>query len=357
MRLYEQILSSKAIVVLGSGGVGKTTTAIGLAILAAKFGRKVGVLSIDPSKRLAAALGFQPSSELTGIDLSFLGNDVNGSLSAAVVDQKKIFDDIVRRYGKSKKQVDAILEHPLYQAASGNMSGPIEYMSLAKFADLYEDESFDLVILDTPPDNNALDFLARPNLLAGFIDKNIMRWMIKPFAVMGRMGMSRFLSVSEKLMGGLSKITGVSMLAQFANFLVLMQEVIEGFHSLGGRVLKVLKDKKTRFFLVVGASEDRMLGVTQFTRQLNEMGYPLASVVANRCFGEDLLHELADMPSDHSHIKHYKKRAIIQKKVLDELSALALEQKDCQLYEIEDLVADIDNKEMFVRYIDMLAKS
>ena len=199
-----------------------------------------------------------------------------------MVDQKKIFDDVVRKYGKSKKQVNAILGHPLYKAASSNLSGPIEYMSLAKFSDLYTSDDFDLVVLDTPPDNNALDFLARPNVLAGFIDKKIMKWLIKPFAIAGKFGMSKFLNIGEKLMGGLAKITGVSMLSQFANFLVMMQEVIEGFPLSRKRsAQKILSDKSTSFFLVVSSAEDRMPGVKQFWGQLNEDG-----IRCERCFGK-----------------------------------------------------------------------
>lgn len=354
--LKDKILNSKAIVVLGSGGVGKTTSSMGIAILAASLGKRVAVLSIDPSKRLATALGFEPTSELQKLSLSFISKDSGGEMSAAVVDQKKIFDDVVRKYGKSTKQVKAILDHPLYKAASSNLSGPIEYMSLAKFSDLYTSDDFDLVVLDTPPDNNALDFLARPNVLAGFIDKKIMKWLIKPFAIAGKFGMSKFLNIGEKLMGGLAKITGVSMLSQFANFLVMMQEVIEGFHSVGNEVLKILSDKSTSFFLVVSSAEDRMPGVKQFWGQLNEMGYAVSAVLANRCLSDDVQKELTQLASElddsqSQHLNYYFGRQKLQQRILAELDLLSSEKDDSDIYRVSDMVGEIDNISAFSSYL------
>lgn len=356
MKLSKRLKDSKAVIVLGSGGVGKTTSAMGLAMVAASGGKKVAVLSIDPSKRLAKALGFEPTSELQKLDIPFIDKAGGGEIFAAVVDQKSIFDQVVKKYGKSEKQVSQILSHPLYEAASSNLSGPIEYMSLAKFSDLMDDDSFDLVILDTPPDNNALDFLARPNLLAGFIDKNIMKWMIKPFALFGRLGMSKLLTMSEKLMGGLAKITGVSMLSQFAGFLVLMQEVIEGFHAVGSRVLNILTRADTTFFLVVSAAEDRMPGVEQFWGQLNQMGYKVSGVIANRCLPSKIEKELLDYRNEAqlsqlSQVSIYRDRMGLQKDIIKSLEEMTRNESGCSLYPVEDLIGEIENVEMFSQYL------
>lgn len=356
MKLTDLLGDTKAAIMLGSGGVGKTTSSVGLAILAASEGKRVAVLSIDPSKRLAKALGFEPTSSLQLLSLPFIENGKGGSVHAAVVDQKKIFDDVVRKFGKSKKQIDQILSHSLYKAASSNLSGPIEYMSLAKFGELMEDDRFDLVILDTPPDNNALDFLARPNILAGFIDKKIMKWLVKPFALAGKFGFSKLLTVGEKLMGGLAKITGVSMLSQFANFLVMMQEVIEGFHSVGSDVLKILNDEKTRFFMVVSVAEDRMPGVEQFCSQLNDMGYELSGYIANRCLSADVQKELESINSKNvdGHIQHYLNRSEIQKSILKALKTMAKKKGNTNIFEVNDLIGEIDNLEIFSKYIENL---
>ena len=349
---------TKSAILLGSGGVGKTTTAVGLAILAASRGKNVAVLSIDPSKRLADALGFEPTSELQKLNLPFVNSPEHGEIHAAVVDQKKIFDDVVRKYGKDEAQINKILNHALYKAASSNLSGPIEYMSLAKFGDLMDDERFDLVVLDTPPDNNALDFLARPNILAGFIDKNIMRWLIKPFVFAGKLGFTKILSVGEKLMGGLAKITGMSMLTQFANFLVLMQEVIEGFHSVGNKVLGILSRTDTSFFMVVSVAEDRMPGVEQFWTQLTDMGYPVSGVFANRCLSKDVCKELEDISAKKvsEHAQVYLDRKDLQSTILTSLEDLSKKEENCKIYMVEDLGGDIDNLDVFSKYLHCLSK-
>ena len=343
---------------LGSGGVGKTTTSVGLAILAASMGRRVAVLSIDPSKRLAKALGFKLTATLQKLDLPFLENCEGGEIYAAVVDQKKIFDEVVQKYGKNQGQIDAILAHPLYQAASSNLSGPIEYMSLAKFGELASDPYFDLVVLDTPPDNNALEFLARPNVLAGFIDKKIMKWLIKPFALAGKFGVSRLLTIGEKMMGGLAKITGVSMLSQFANFLVLMQEVIEGFHSVGTDVLKILSKDDTGFFMVVSAAEDRLAGFNQFKGQLEEMGYSISGLFANKCLPSDVCDDLYLMSEESMtpHVENYWERLQLQKSILASLSSMSLNDNKFEIFKITDMIGAIDNLDSFSQYIKNLEK-
>ena len=283
--LMDLVRSHRILVFIGAGGVGKTTTSIGAAILGAMAGKRVALLSIDPAKRLAAALGMQLGNDLAPINLKDLpgGGTIQGSVHAAMLDQKAVFDAMVRKHAPSKSVEARILADPLYRAASTNLAGPLEYMALARLHELADDPSWDLVVLDTPPDTHALDFLARPNLLSGFMDNKVLSWLVKPFLMAGRFGFGKVLSLGEKLMGGMASITGVDALRNFGEFLVLMQEVIEGFHKSGERVVEILRSAQTGFVMVTVPTRAAERSAIFLAGQLQTMGYGLDAVVLNRC--------------------------------------------------------------------------
>jgi anion-transporting ArsA/GET3 family ATPase len=298
-KLIEQ---KRVIVVLGAGGVGKTSSAIALALIGAEAGKKVALLSIDPAKRLAAAMGLELSGKLAtvAIDKSY---GFKGFLDATMLDQKEVFDSMVIKHAPSKKIADRILVHPVYRAASTNLSGPLEYMALAKLQEIVENESYDLIVLDTPPDTHALDFLARPNVLAGFMENKVMSWMIKPFQLAGKFGLGRLLNAGEKMMGGIAKITGVASLHAFADFLVLMQEVIEGFHRSGDDVVRTLKNKKTGFILVSAPLENACRSTSFIADQLSKLGYSCDGLILNRCLPRSVVDAAAT--SKHSEVRDF----------------------------------------------------
>jgi anion-transporting ArsA/GET3 family ATPase len=155
-------------------------------------------------------------------------------------------------------------------------------MALAKLQELAANPSYDLIVLDTPPDSHALDFLGRPNVLAGFMENKVMTWLIKPFLMAGRLGLGRFISASERLMGGVAKVTGVTALTSFAEFLTLMQEVIEGFHRTGERTVETLKSPHTAFVLVTVPSRAAARAATAIATELKRLGYALSLTVLNR---------------------------------------------------------------------------
>jgi anion-transporting ArsA/GET3 family ATPase len=289
-KLIEQ---KRVIVVLGAGGVGKTSSAIALALRGAEAGKKVALLSIDPAKRLAAAMGLELSGKLSPvvIDKSY---GFKGFLDATMLDQKEVFDSMVIKHAPSRKIADRILAHPVYKAASSNLSGPLEYMALAKLQEIVENSNYDLIVLDTPPDTHALDFLARPNVLAGFMENKVMSWMIKPFQLAGKFGLNRLLNAGEKLMGGIAKITGVASLHAFADFLVLMQEVIEGFHRSGEKVVATLKDRKTGFVMVSVPLANACRSTSFIADQLSHLGYSCDGLLLNRCLAQSVVDAAAE---------------------------------------------------------------
>jgi len=274
--------TQRVVIVIGAGGVGKTTSSVGLAIHAARLGRRVALLSIDPAKRLAAALGIELGHELRPVVFPEAAR-ITGTVHAAMLDQKAVFDSMVRKHAPSPHIADKILRDPLYVAASTNLSGPLEYMALARLQELAESPDWDIVVLDTPPDSHALDFLARPNVLSGFVDNKVVSKLLKPVVYAGRLGLGGVAAMSEKILGGVTSITGFSALRGFAEFILLMQDVIDGFNRSGERVLTILKRPSTSFVLVSAPNRASARAAVALSRELKSLGYDLEGALFNRC--------------------------------------------------------------------------
>ncbi len=274
--------SQRVVIVIGAGGVGKTTSSVAIAIHAARLGRRVALLSIDPAKRLAAALGIELGHELRAVNFPDSAG-IKGEVHAAMLDQKAVFDGMVRKHAPSPHIADKILRDPLYVAASTNLSGPLEYMALARLQELAESPDWDLVVLDTPPDSHALDFLARPNVLAGFVENKVISKLLKPVVMAGKFGFGGVAAISEKILGGVTAITGFAALRGFAEFVLLMQEVIDGFHRSGERVLDILRRSSTSFVLVSAPNKAAARAATTLCGELGKLGYELEGAVFNRC--------------------------------------------------------------------------
>lgn len=270
----------KALIISGPGGVGKTTFAATIAIGAAMGGRRVALLSIDPAKRLADAIGIKIGEEMSRVKLKGLRE--SAFLDAGILDHKAVFDRMVHAYAKTPEEAEKILDHPLYQAASANMAGPLEYMALAKFRELYADPKYDLVVLDTPPDTQALDFLARPNILAGFVESKVLTWLLKPFVLASKIGLTAFFAVGEKVMGNIAAITGAKSLRILAEFLLLMQNVIKGFHQASEEILSILRQKSTGFVLIGTCTDSSFRSISLISAELKSLAYQADAIVFNR---------------------------------------------------------------------------
>lgn len=279
--LIELIKKNRVIIVLGSGGVGKTTTAMALAAAASQIKGKVGLISIDPAKRLADAMGIELGYDMKKINLP------NGTLWAAMLDQKAVFDQVVGRFAPSKKIFQKILDNKIYQSISANLGGPQEFMALAKLSEL-ADQDYDCIIVDTPPDTHALDFLNKPSILGDFMDRRVMTWMIKPFSLAQKLGIFKAVSAGEKLMFGLAKVTGLKMLQSLAEFLVLMESTISGLHRSGETVKGLLQQDNTCFLLVTTATTSGAISSVNIADQLEQHSYHLDHLIFNREVPQDL---------------------------------------------------------------------
>lgn len=244
----------RIVVCVGSGGVGKTTTSAALALGAAMRGKRVLCLTIDPAKRLANSLGLESlktNEQLIDRELfDKAGLVCEGSLSALMLDTKHTFDALVTRYAPSPAQAQRILNNRIYKYVSTSLAGTQEYMAMEKLYEVKDDARFDLVILDTPPTSNALDFLDAPERMIGFVDSPAARWFLQTMSGAGKLSW-RFLGKGAQLMlKGLAQFTGAEFLDEVSQFLFELNSLFGGFQERAARVAAAFRSPEIAFVVV-----------------------------------------------------------------------------------------------------------
>ena len=289
--LEHVLLTHRVVVCVGSGGVGKTTTAASLALWAACRGRRVLCLTIDPAKRLATSLGLKEmTSEERLVDPALLtarGIEMKGSLSAMMLDGKQTFDDLVRRTASSPERAERILNNRLYQHISGSLAGTQEYMAMEKLHAVHNDPRFDLIILDTPPTSNALDFLDAPERMAGLVDSPTMKWIVSAMST-EKKGFS--LNLVGDLVGrgakmflqGISRFTGAGFLEQVATFLTEFNDLFGGFRKRSEEVAAALRSPDVAFVIVTSPAPMAIEEAVFFAQRLGEAGMAGDALVVNQ---------------------------------------------------------------------------
>lgn len=276
----------KVILCVGSGGVGKTTTSAALALAAAKRGRRVLCLTIDPARRLAQSLGLEQlraDAQVVGRD-RFLdaGLEVSGELTVMMLDTKRTFDQVVERYSATPEARDRILNNRMYQYMAGALSGTREYMAMEKLYEVKSDPRFDLVILDTPPTSHALDFLDAPARLIDAIDGSAMRWFVKAFRSTGRLSFNLLARSASIALKGLGRITGRGFLEQIAEFVTELHHLFGGFTERAREVQRSLRGKDVAYVLVTSPSPMAIREVVYFSERLQSLGLSSDAFVVNR---------------------------------------------------------------------------
>jgi anion-transporting ArsA/GET3 family ATPase len=274
--------ATRIVVCCGAGGVGKTTTAAALALRAAEQGRHVCVLTIDPARRLAQAMGL---TELDNTPRPVKGVKGDGSLHAMMLDMKRTFDEVVEAHSDPER-AQAILDNPFYQALSSSFAGTQEYMAMEKLSQLRAqadtDESWDLIIVDTPPSRSALDFLDAPERLGAFLDGRFIRVLTTPARGAGR-GIGRLLGAGFGLFAGvLTKILGAQLLADLGAFVAAVDTMFGGFRERADETYALLADPGTAFVVVAAPERDALREASYFVDRLSEDSMPLAGLVLNR---------------------------------------------------------------------------
>jgi anion-transporting ArsA/GET3 family ATPase len=273
--VIERLLARKEVcIVAGSGGVGKTTTSAAIALGMAERGKRVAVLTIDPAKRLANSLGLR---EL-GNEERRVEADVKGELWAMMLDAKRTFDELVEWHAPDAQTRDAVLGNRIYQELSNAVAGSQEYMAMEKLYELHQEGRYDLLVLDTPPTRNALDFLDAPRRLSAFVDSRSLQFFTAP----GRLGLGLLGRGTGVMFGVLKRLTGIDLLQDLAEFFRSFGDMSKGFRDRAEHVNGLLADSRTAFLLVTSPRRDAIEEAGWFHHRLLDAGLPFAGAVANR---------------------------------------------------------------------------
>ncbi|MGB7587611.1 MAG: ArsA-related P-loop ATPase [Solirubrobacterales bacterium] len=283
MPAVDEILEGKEICICaGSGGVGKTTTSAAIAAGMAAKGLRVCVLTIDPAKRLADSLGLRElGNEAKRVDPKLFeqqGVEMKGELWAMMLDAKATFDELVARQAPDEESRERVLNNRIYQQISKALAGSQEYMAMEKLFELHTEGDFDLLVLDTPPTRNALDFLDAPRRLTQFIEGRSLRVFMRPTGLAARVagrGASMALSVFKR-------IVGFDLIADLAEFFNAFSGMVDGFQARAKRVNRLLADSRTCFLVVCGPQGEPIDEAVYFHRKLTEAKLPFGGVIVNK---------------------------------------------------------------------------
>jgi anion-transporting ArsA/GET3 family ATPase len=274
MSLLPSIGEADVVVCCGPGGVGKTTVSAALGIALAEQGRRVCVLTVDPARRLAQALGIGA----VGGEPVAVGGLAAGSLDALMLDAAGTFDALIRRYATSEDQAQSILSSRLYRSLASTLSGTQEYMAMEKLYELCESGRYDVVVVDTPPTRNALDLLEAPGRLTSFFENRIFRAMLAP----ARASVRVVTAATRALLGTLGRVAGADLVDDAVAFFQAFAGMEEGFAQRARAVHDRLRAPGTRFLLVTSPREDAIDEARFFAAKLEESAMSAAGMVVNR---------------------------------------------------------------------------
>ena len=277
----------RLLVVVGAGGVGKTTLAAALGLLSARGGTDTLVMTFDPSHRLKDALGV---SGAAGVETRVeLGAAAAGRLDASLLDARRTFDGLVERYAPEPAARDRILGNRFYRNLAGSLAGILEYMAVERLFEVWRDGRHQRVVLDTPPTRQALDFLGAPRRMMSFLDSGAVRVGTRRwFDEAGRLRGARALGpLGRKFEEFLDEVVGLELLRDMAEFFQAFGPLYEGFRRRAQEVERLLVSPDTSFLLVAGAGEENVPDTLFFARKLGETGHRLGPVVVNRLHPRD----------------------------------------------------------------------
>jgi anion-transporting ArsA/GET3 family ATPase len=273
--------ATRVLVCCGSGGVGKTTTSAALAVRAAERGRRAVVLTIDPARRLAQALGLESLQNEPGRVPDIAGGPGAGELHAMMLDMRRTFDEMVQAHSTPERAA-AILANPFYQSISSSFSGTQEYMAMEKLGQLVATGEWDLIVVDTPPSRSALDFLDAPQRMSTFLDGRMIRLLSAPARAGGR-GLRKLVSAGFTLFAkAVSTILGGQMLADASAFVQAFDTMFGGFRERAESTYALLRSPGTAFLVVAAPEPDALREAAYFVDRLSAEEMPLAGLVLNR---------------------------------------------------------------------------
>jgi anion-transporting ArsA/GET3 family ATPase len=271
---------------VGAGGVGKTTSAAAIALQLASAGSRVALVTIDPARRLAGALGMSElggePERVTARRLAGAGLDVRGELWAMMLDPKRTFDDLIGRLAPDGRARDEVLGNRIYRELSSAVAGSQEFTAIAKLYELDRSGGFDVIVLDTPPSRNALDFINAPARLTAFFEGRAARTLRTPTGLAARLvgrGSSAGFAV-------LRRVTGVDLLVEIRTFFAALAGLVDGFDERAAGVAALLRDPATTAVLVSSPERESVDEAIVFAGELEAAGMRLGAVVVNRVHAE-----------------------------------------------------------------------
>lgn len=262
---------SRIVLICGAGGAGKTTLSAAIALDYAARGYKTIVLTIDPAKRLAQALGLSGISHIPQqIDIGRRGN---GSLTAMMLNTKRMFDRIVEKYSTDDRVKETVLKHPLYNHLSNMLAGSQEYMAMENLYQIATDYDFERIVVDTPPSKHALDFLDAPQKMVNAITNSVLKLLIRPYQWAGKRG--------GRLMGVFGRITGAQFLQEVADFLASTVTLLDGFRERAADVMSLINSDSLRLVLVTRPTHSMITDSSEFIRSVEIRGLKPSGCIVN----------------------------------------------------------------------------
>lgn len=274
--------NTQTYLICGSGGVGKTTVSAALGLKFAEAGLKSIVLTIDPAKRLASSLGLK---ELTDTPKKIqTGSHATGEMWAMMLDTKRTFDRIVERYAPNPQTRERIYNNKIYKHLSQMLAGSQEYMAMERLYEIWQQDAYDVIVVDTPPMQNAVDFLEAPDKLSNMISNSMLHLLLKPSIALGKAGFKLFEKGSQQILKIFDRVVGFAFLQDISEMLIAFQDLLGGFNSRAVEVKALLQNPATHFMAVCTTSVHSVSETEGFSEKLGELGYHLKKIVVNRVY-------------------------------------------------------------------------
>jgi len=323
--------SMEVLICVGSGGVGKTTVSAALALAGAVMGKKSLVCTIDPAKRLAQSLGVErlgnKETPMPPEWLARTGIPPTASFWAMMLDMKHAWDELISAHATPCQKAQ-IFNNRFYQSLSGSLAGSQEYIAIEKLWELKTCRDYGLLVLDTPPIANALDFLDAPSRLLGFLDTEVSKHLFLPMLSVGQWGFRVWKASNNLFIKTLSRFVGIQTLEQLSEFLLAMGQLYEGFRERARQTQALLEKPGTAFVVVTTPQPERISEVQHFLEVLQKRKLQIAAVLVNQThppLDEKRLEELKTLPEPLSKKMESAYRAYEQQTLEEALSLQKLQ--------------------------------
>jgi anion-transporting ArsA/GET3 family ATPase len=347
LTLRDVVENSRLLLTCGPGGVGKTTTAAALGVAAARAGRKTVVVTVDPARRLAESLGLDGSVEadephhVEGVTK----RKSDGELWALMLDAEKTFDRLVRDQAGSKKQADAVLGNPVYQAISGSLAGAQEYMAIERLHQLHTSGEWDLIIVDTPPSRHAIDLLEAPDRLVGFLGHPVYRAL-----TVGQRAFARITDAAASMfLWAVKRLAGPQIVEDTVQFFRSLANIEGGLRRRAKEVSSLLRDEQTAFVVVSSPRAEAVGEAEHLLDALREKHFPFGGLVVNlihplpEALSKDDASALADLDDGPlaDHVEWHGELLRLARAEREELSALEALAGDAPIVELALMEQDV----------------